>query len=57
MKELNFFNIEGIHTFVFEIEKVKKQAVCHRKEGKHSIIIQIDVPDSNTFKHFKLAEP
>jgi hypothetical protein len=39
MKELNFFNIEGIHTFVFEIEKVKKQAVCHRKEGKNSIII------------------
>ena len=24
MEELKYFNIEGIHTFVFEIEKAKK---------------------------------
>ena len=31
MKELNFFNIEGIHTFVFEIEKVKKPTNAYQQ--------------------------
>ena len=34
MEELKYFNIEGIHTFIFEIEKAKKQALCHSKEGQ-----------------------
>jgi len=31
MEELKYFNIEGIHTFVFEIEKAKKEAMDGEK--------------------------